>query len=141
MKKKISEIFVVICVFYTIISLVGGYINASASGEFDFYENLLMMFIWTSIATIVLYCYPLFHKLPPVLAMVIQYVIAQGLILLIIWVSSFFGPLHPNAYRDAVRSFTIPYVIGAAVYYIATFREAKKNNDILQEIRRQEKKC
>ncbi len=136
MKKKIGEIFLVICVFYTFLSLIGGYINASWSGDYDFYINLLMMFAWTAIATITLYCYPLFHKLPPLLVMLIQYIIAQGLILLTIWISGFFGDLSPTAYRDAIRSFTIPYIIGAAAYYIATFKAAKDSNAILQEIRK-----
>ncbi len=136
MKKKISEIFLVICVFYTLLSLIAGYLNASLAGDYDFYINLVMMFVWTAIATITLYSYPLFHKLPPLLVMFIQYVFAQSLILLTIWISGFFGELHPNSYRDAIRSFTIPYVIGAAAYYIATFKAAKESNDVLQEIRK-----
>ena len=64
-----------------------------------------------------------------------QYALLVAAVMLVTWISGFFVELHEDAYRDMFRSFTIPYVIAAAVYYISLYFEIKKANRLLQEVR------
>lgn len=136
MKKWIYEVLLAICVSYTIISIIGGGINAVASKEYSFYFNLVMMLIWTSVAAIVLYSHAFFPKWPPLVVILIQYVIALSIILGIVWTSGFFEILSKTAYRDAFYSFTVPYIIFGTIFYIETFKQAKRADSILQELRK-----
>ena len=137
MKKLINEVLVTSCVCYTIISLVLGRVNVVTPDQQSFYGNLVMMFVWTAIAVAVLYAHTLFERWPPVLVMLVQYVLAMGLVLLLTWLTGFFGPLHPLWYWYAFRSFTGVYVVGAAAFYIETFRQARKTDALLQQLRQQ----
>jgi len=140
MKKWIREVTTTICVSYTIISVVLGYVNAAAGGEWKFYSNLLMMLVWTAIAVAVLYSHTLFDRWPSIAVMLVQYLIAMGLVFLTLLVAGLFGELHPLWHWHAFRSFTIPYIIGAAAFYVDTFRRARKANELLQEVRGQAEK-
>ncbi|NLY20409.1 MAG: hypothetical protein GXZ08_03935 [Tissierellia bacterium] len=136
MKKVFKKMALVICVSYTIISLSVGFINSYYFNDFSEYSNTIMMFLFSTIAVVVLYMYPLFEKIPPALTIVIQYIIAMGIILLITYISTFFEPIHENGYQDICISFTIPYFMGACVFYYYTFKDAKKANHLLKEIQR-----
>lgn len=64
----------------------------------------------------------------------LQYTTA-ALILLYIFISSFFDELHPDSYKDALRPFTMFYSVGAVLHYIEIFYAAKKQNTMLREIK------
>lgn len=140
MKKWIHEVLLTTCVSYTLISVATGFINAMGNGEWQFYANLLMMLVWTGVAVSVLYAHTLFEGWPPVLVMAVQYVIAMGLVFLITCITHLFAEPHPTWARDVFRSFTIPYVIGAAAFYMETFSKAKKADHLLQQIKRQKER-
>ena len=55
------------------------------------------------------------------------------------WMISFFDEMHPDGYRDMFWSFTIPYVIGAVIYYVSLFLEIKKANRLLQNMKKEGK--
>lgn len=59
--------------------------------------------------------------------------------MLLTWMISFFDELHPDGYRDMFWSFTIPYVIGAVIYYVSLFLEIKKANRLLQDMKKEGK--
>lgn len=65
---------------------------------------------------------------------IIQYMIAMGLVFLSIFLISLFSEIHVDAYKDAFTSFTWPYIIGAGFYYISLFRSAARQNKLLSEI-------
>ncbi len=52
-----------------------------------------------------------------------------------IFISSQFNNLHPDAYSDGFRSFTIPFLIGACIYYFKVLKEVKEENNMLQELK------
>ena len=60
-------------------------------------------------------------------------------VLLFTWISGFFSPLHPKAYVDMFRSFTVPYVIAALVYYGSLYLEVQKANQLLRQIKEDSK--
>ena len=135
---KASEIFISICVSYTIISIAGAIINMLTGSQTN-NLNVISMFVFTTIAVLVLYMHRLFENLSPLMMIVIQYLIAMGLVFLYVYIIGLFDPVAEGGYWDIFRSFTIPYIIGAAVYYISVFQEAKKQNAILCEIRESRK--
>lgn len=139
MKNKIKEILIISCVSYTIISIIGGMINALGSNGFDNFLNTVYMLVWTFIAVMILYSYYIFEDLPTLLLMAIQYSAALLVVLGTIWITGIFGELHPDAYFDAFRSFTVFYVLGAAVFYIAVFIQAKQADQKVQKLRRNKK--
>ena len=130
---KASETLITICVSYTIISIAGTIINM-LSGHQANHLNVLSMFVFTSIAVLVLSIHRLFETLSPLMMIVIQYVIAMGLVFLYVFIIGLFSPVAEGGYWDIFRSFTIPYIIGAAVYYVSVFQEAKRQNTMLDEI-------
>lgn len=134
-KNKFREMLIYICVSYTIISLIDAILCVSHGIYQLSATNTFNQFLFSALAIVILYSHNLFEKLSPLTMVIIQYVLAMGSAFLIIYIQSFFIELHPDGYRDIFISFTIFYIIGASIYYIYVFRDAKKQNDILQEIR------
>ena len=127
---------VVICVSYTIVSLVGGVINLITWPESGkYFGNTVMMFVWSTIAVLVIFSHAWFEQYSPLAVIIVQYIVAQGLVFLMLAVSGFFTEIHLRNYWEAFRSFVIPYAIGAAIYYISNYLGAKKSNKMLQEIK------
>ena len=68
--------------------------------------------------------------------MIGQYVLVMGIVFLGIWIGGHFSENAPSAYRDMFVSVTIPYVIGAIVYYISFFLQIKKANQVFLNLDR-----
>lgn len=128
-----------VCVIYTILSVAKIGLEFVFQKEFgDFQANLLVMLLFSFLATLVLSQHYRFDRLPLLLVMLLQYVGMITVVMLFTWISSFREELHPEGYHDMFWSFTIPYLIGAAVYYLALFLEVKKANRMLQELKERE---
>ena len=92
------------------------------------------MFIFCNIGVFVLSIHKLFDKLSPLAMIVIQYVVAFGLCLLVVFISSLIDEVSLRGWFEFIRSFTIVYVIAAGFYYYRLFRETKTQQDLLKEI-------
>lgn len=104
--------------------------------DFGSYQgNLITMFVLSFLATFVLSQHYRFDKYPLLFVIIGQYVVLIGGIMLFIWWSGRFEPIHENGYRDMFLSFTIPYLIGVVIYYAAMFHEIRCANEALKEIR------
>lgn len=68
--------------------------------------------------------------------MVVQYLLAIGIILGSLWVIGHYEPLHPNAYIDMWRSFTIIYILGAICCYVGLYIDIRKKNRWLEEAKK-----
>lgn len=125
------------CVIFTLLVVGKILLEAVAQGLFtDYQKNLLVMLALSFLATFVLSQYYRFQNFPLLAVILGQYVLLVGAVMLFTWISSFFEPLHEDGYRDMFLSFTIPYAIGAAVYYLSLFGELRHMNKELEEIRR-----
>lgn len=134
-----KQFFPTVCVVYTLLSIMKILLEFVARNEFGaFQENLLVMLFLSFLATFVLSQHYRFEKLPLLLVIVLQYVFMIAAVMLFTWVSGFFSELHPNAYRDIFRSFTVPYLIGAVVYYVELYFEVRKADRLLQEYKKKE---
>lgn len=131
---KGKEILITICISYTIINICGSIFEALINQNPSLCTNNIMMLTWTSIAVFILSIHHLFDEWSPLAMILIQYVIALSLVLLTIVIGGFFDPVAEGGYKDAFLSFTIPYVIGAVLYYIGVFQSVRRQNQLLQDI-------
>ena len=97
-------------------------------------HNTLIMFGLCVIASFVLSLNKLFDELSPLAMILLQYVIVIVLCGGFLFVLSLFDPISPKGWFEYFRSFTIPYIIIAAMYYYSLFDEAKKQNQMILEI-------
>ena len=79
------------------------------------------------------------ERFSPLAMVIIQYVIAVAVILISLKAASYITDIHPDGYRDMILSFSIPYFIGAVVYYISLMLEVRKQNRILEKIKKDRK--
>ena len=135
MKDFIKSYLLELCCSYTIISVIGAIINI-VSGYQTNNANVVMMFIFCNIAVFVLSIHKLFDAFSPLAMIIIQYVLALVLIFLVIFITSFIEPVSPRGWFEFFRSFTIPYIIGAALYYYKIFKETKDQNEMIKEIQK-----
>jgi xanthine/uracil permease len=122
----------VVCVCFTLV-VCGKLILEKLTGFTDeFYiENIFICLGICVLATFILSMHYYLQNLPFIPVVIGQYVLLIGVIFASIWISSRFIDMSPSAYKDMFVSVTIPYVIGAAAYYISYFWQIKKANDIL----------
>lgn len=128
-----------VCVIFTVLVLGKILLEAAVQNLFGGYQgNILMMFLLSVLGTFVLSLHYRFQDLPLLAVIIVQYLVLVGVIVALVWVISFFEPVHENGYRDMILSFSIPYGIAAAVYYISFFNEVKHANRALEKIRREQ---
>ena len=134
MKAFIKSYLLELCCSYTIVSVAGAFINMLTGGQTN-NANVVMMFIFCNIAVFVLSIHKFFERLSPLLMIVIQYVVAMALCTVAILIATcFWGPVSARGWFEFFRSFTIPYIIGAALYYYRLWADAKKQQALLKEI-------
>lgn len=69
------------------------------------------MFVLSVLGTFVLSQYYRFQRFPLLSVIVVQYLVLVSAVMAVVWVSSFFAPVHEDGYKDMFLSFTIPYGI------------------------------
>ena len=139
MKNKWKEIALVICVSYTVLSICAAIVNTIA-GTQNTNFNTVMMLVLTTISVVVLYLYKLFDRFSPLLVITLQYLTALILATAVLLFCGLFGEISKNGCLDYYVSFTVFYAIGAAVFYISTYLETKKMNELLKDIQTSEVK-
>ena len=135
MKKKFGQFFMDVSCSYTFVSVIGAVVNMIGGTETN-NVNVMMMFVFCTIACVVLNLHKLFDCFSPLVMIIVQYVIAAGLVFVTVRVFSLIldeTPTRKNWY-ELFRSFTIPYFIGAGIYYYSIFAEAKVQSHMIKEI-------
>lgn len=133
MKNKWKELALVICVSYTILSMVAAIVNTIAGTQTS-NANAIMMLILTTISVSVLYLYQLLDRFSPLFTITLQYLIALMLAGIALFIWNLFDEISGNGYLDFFVSFTVFYAIGAVIFYVMTYLETKKMNELLQDI-------
>ncbi len=135
-----KNFFPILCITYTILSLSKIILEAFLMNLYGNYqENFILMFIISLFSILVLSQHYRLSRFPILLVMMGQYLLLLGLIFGYLWIENIFIEIHPNGYRDMFLSFTIPYFIASLLYYINVFKETKKANEMLQEIKSRKK--
>ena len=133
MKEYFKTLLLYICISFTMVSVSGAVVNI-IGGTGTSNSNTLIMFGLCVIASFVLSLNKLFDELSPLAMILLQYVIVIVLCGGFLFVLSLFDPISPKGWFEYFRSFTIPYIIIAAMYYYSLFDEAKKQNQMILEI-------
>lgn len=130
----------IVCWVYTVITL-GKLIVEAVMKKSDpyYFENFITIFLISIVATAVLSLHYYFVDYPLTLVIIGQYLGLLGLIFLGIWIEGHFTKLSESAYMDMFWSFSIPYIILAGFYYYNYFVEVKRANDILKDIKENNK--
>lgn len=138
-KEWIKEVLLVICVSYTIVSLIDAGLCLSHGRDSISAFNSFNQLLICTIAVLVLYTHNLLERFSPLTMVAIQYIVAMGTVLLLVFVQGMFVENHPDAYRDIFVSFTVIFAIGASLYYVSVFGDTMRQNKILQDIRNETK--
>lgn len=126
----------VICITYTIVSVSLTIIETLIKREINATQLNIFMFILLSILGVgVLSQHYRLERFSPLAMVIIQYFAAIVIILISLKVASYFTYVHPDGYKDMVISFSVPYFIGAVIYYISLILEVRKQNRILEKIK------
>lgn len=136
-----KNVLSVICITYTISSVVLTVYEIFDKGEMNPTQFNMFLFLLLSVLGVgVLSQHYRLERFSPLAMILIQYVIAVVIILISLKTASYFVDIHPNGYRDMTISFSIPYFIGTVIYYIFLRLELRKQNRILEKIKRDQNK-
>ena len=132
-----KNIIPVICITYTIISIVLTSLEVFVKGKINPTQVNIFLFLLLSILGVgVLSQHYRLERFSPLAMIIIQYMIAIAIILASLKTASYFTEIHPNGYRDMALSFSVPYFIGAVIYYISLRLEVRKQNRIIEKIKK-----
>lgn len=134
--NKLSDFFSGVCIFFTILlfsKFLLEYLMKPSTWD-GTRTNIVFMFLFCVLSLFILEQHKRFEKLPMVLVLLLQYLIALSVVMILVWISGRYEELSKYAYRDVFLSFTIPYIFGAAWYYISLIYEAKRANEMLDHV-------
>lgn len=135
-----KNILPIICITYTVLSISLTIFEILVNGKMNPTQLNIFLFLLLSIlGVVILSQHYRFEKLSPLAMIILQYLIGVAVILISLKTASFFVDIHPNGYRDMTLSFSVPYSIGAMIYYIRLRIEVKKQNKMLENIKRSKK--
>lgn len=125
----------IVCISFTLI-VCGKLIYEKSIGFTDRYytENIFTCLGISILAIFIISLHYYLQRFPFIPVVIGQYLALIGLVFLCIWIMGHFTENAPSAYKDMFISVTIPYAIGAVVYYISFFRQIKKANEILRNL-------
>ena len=122
----------IVCISFTLI-VCGKLLLEKSVGRTDIYytENIFTILGVSVLATAILSLHYYLQRFPFIPVVIGQYILLIGLVFAALWIAGHYTENAPSAYGDMFISVTVPYVIGAAVYYISFFSQIKRANEIL----------
>ena len=135
-----KNIVPVVCMTYTFISMILTLLEVITKGKVNPTQlNMFLCLLLSILGVLVLSQHFRLERFSPLAMVTIQYVAAVAIILISLKAASYVTDVHPDGYRDMILSFSIPYFIGAVVYYISLMLEVRKQNRILEKIKKDKK--
>lgn len=133
-----KNVIPIICITYTVISIGYTIFEIIINGKMNPTQlNIFLFLVLSILGVAVLSQHYRFNRFSPLAMIIMQYMIAESIILASLRIASFFVDIHPDGYRDMTLSFSVPYLIGALIYYIRLRLEVKKQNQLLRIIKEQ----
>ncbi len=130
-----SNFISIVCVSFTLI-VSGKLLLEKITGFTDRYytENIFACLAISVLATGILSLHYYLQRFPFIPVVIGQYLLLIGVIFAAIWIGGHFTEYAPSAYKDMFVSVTIPYVLGAIVYYISFFMQIRRANEIISNL-------
>ena len=133
-----KNVIPIICITYTVISIGYTIFEIIINRKMNPTQlNIFLFLVLSILGVAVLSQHYRFNRFSPLAMIIMQYMIAESIILASLRIASFFVDIHPDGYRDMTLSFSVPYLIGALIYYICLRLEVKKQNQLLRIIKEQ----
>jgi hypothetical protein len=135
-ENKLTGFFSGVCIFFTPLlfsKFILEYFMDPSTWD-GTRTNIVFMFMFCVLSLFILEQHKRFDQLPMLLVLLLQYLIALSIVMLLVWICGWYEELSKYAYRDVFHSFTIPYIIGAAWYYISLIYEARRANEMLDHV-------
>lgn len=131
--------FPIVCIFFTLITC-GKLLLEKAYNFTDRYytDNIFTILGFSVLITIILSLHFYLQKYPFWLVLIAQYALTVGIVFLAIFIHGRLSTNAPTAYWDMFKSITIPFIIGALVYYIWFFTQIKRANKVLEKLNGEE---
>ena len=129
----------IVCIFFTLITC-GKLLYERALNFTDRYytDNIFTILGFSVLITLILSLHFYLQKFPFWLVIIAQYSLTVGIVFLAIFIHGRFSTNAPTAYWDMFVSITIPFFIGALVYYICFFIQIKRANIVLEKLNSEE---
>ena len=129
----------IVCIFFTLITC-GKLLYERALNFTDRYytDNIFTILGFSVLITLILSLHFYLQKFPFWLVISAQYALTVGIVFLAIFIHGRFSTNAPTAYWDMFVSITIPFFIGALVYYICFFVQIKRANKVLEKLNSEE---
>ena len=129
----------IVCIFFTLITC-GKLLYERALNFTDRYytDNIFTILGFSVLITLILSLHFYLQKFPFWLVIIAQYALTVGIVFLAIFIHGRFSTNAPTAYWDMFVSITIPFLIGALVYYICFFVQIKRANKVLEKLNSEE---
>lgn len=126
----------IICITYTVVSVTLTIFEVISKRELNPTQLNIFFFLILSILGVgALSQHYRFERFSPLTMIILQYAIAVAVIVISLRTASLFVDIHPDGYKDMTLSFSIPYFIGAVIYYICLRLEVRKQNRLLRSIK------
>ena len=125
----------IVSIFFTLITC-GKLLYERALNFTDRYytDNIFTILGFSVLITLILSLHFYLQKFPFWLVIIAQYALTVGIVFLAIFIHGRFSTNAPTAYWDMFVSITIPFLIGALVYYICFFVQIKRANKVLEKL-------
>ena len=125
----------IVCISFTFM-VTGKLIFERLIGHTDRYytENILLCLGFCIMIPAVLSVHYYLQRFPLLPVLIVQYLVVVALTIAIVAIVDTVSGTSTSAFADMIVSVTIPYFVGAFIYYAIFFRQVKKANAILNEL-------
>ena len=123
-----------VCLFFTIATMLDLILSVFVAGVYeDTYGHLATRFILCVLASLSLIIFRYFPKLSLLIVFIMHFLITLITQIFYTWISGFFIDLHPDAYRDMIRTILIIYPILMIGCAMLDFFQTARVNQILKK--------
>ncbi len=130
-----KNFFTIACIAFTLM-VTFKLVFEKLMGHVDRYytENILLCLGFCIMIPAVLSVHYYLQRFPFLPVLIVQYLVVVALTIAIVAIVDTVSGTSTSAFADMIVSVTIPYFVGAFIYYAIFFRQVKKANAILNEL-------
>lgn len=132
-----KNFFTIYCISFTVIAIAGAIVDVFDRGDLNYSQfNLFAIAVICLLGVFILSQTWRMEFLSPLVVLILQYILGVICVWACVWLTGFWEPVSQGGYFDIWISFSIPYAVGAGIYYRCLKREIRRRNEELQEVRR-----
>ncbi len=128
MKNGLKQGFILFSMFYTVTTILSSSLQLYFGQPTDTNSHLLHRAAVILIAVITILLFDRIQLKSKILSYLVPYVLSMGTVFLYVWLTSFFEPLHPNAYRDIFLNFTAISICVMFAFFLKDKIKSHRNN-------------